>query len=223
MDMVFGARRRVRAALGDAAVGYAQVRGWSVVPGARLVRAGRAERCSCAKPDCATPGLHPASEDWARAASAEPAAVRALWSRLPDAPIVLPTGTSFDVIDVPTSAGVRALARLERMGTRLGPVAATPAGRAQFFVDPGAAPHMPELLRRLGWDGVELDLRAYGVGDYVFAPPSPMGTLGAARWLRRPTHANSWLPEARLLLGTISYACHRTSQHPHRLGLWRAS
>lgn len=221
--MVFGARRRVRAALAEAALDYARARAWAVTPGASLARAGRGQRCSCASADCPSPGSHPANQDWARTASADPAVVRAMWSRAPDAPILLPTGLAFDVIDVPDVAGFRALARLERMGARLGPVAATPTGRIQFYVDAGAAVALPSLLRRLGWDGVSLDVRCHGLGEYVVAPPSPMGSAGSARWVRRPTHTNSWLPEARLLLGAITYACHRVGG-PNASGasLWRA-
>jgi hypothetical protein len=96
------------------------------------------------------------------------------------------------------------------MGLRLGPVTATPTGRAQFFVAPGAAAELPHLLYRMGWDDADLDLRCLGPGDHVTAPPSDLGGLGPVRWLRAPVlDAAQQPPEARLLLGTLAYVCHR--------------
>lgn len=97
--------------------------------------------------------------------------VTASWTGYPGAAVLLPVGRSFDVIEVAEEAGRRALVRLERMGLPLGPVTATPDGRAQFFVAPGAAAGLPQLLYRMGWDDAGLDLRALGQGAYVTAPP----------------------------------------------------
>jgi hypothetical protein len=100
--------------------------------------------------------------------------------------------------------------RLERMGLRLGPVLLTPTGRAQFFVAPGAAAELPQLLYRMGWDDARLDLRCLGPGDHVTAPPSDFGGLGPVRWLREPRQDTvRQPPEARLLLGTLAYVAHR--------------
>jgi len=108
------------------------------------------------------------------------------------------------------SVHYRALVRLERMGLPLGPVLATPCGRAYFFVAPGAAAELPQLLYRMGWDDAALDLHCLGPGDFVTAPPSDLGGLGPARWLRPPEFGSAAQPpEARLLLGTLAYACHR--------------
>ena len=79
----------------------------------------------------------------------------------------------------------------------LGPVVSTPARRLAFFVLPGAAAKVPELLRRLGWPPDALDLVVRGEGDWVAAPPTRMGSGGCAQWARRPTAANRWLPDAR--------------------------
>jgi hypothetical protein len=73
----------------------------------------------------------------------------------------------------------------------------------------------------MGWDDAELDLRCHGEGDYIFAPPSPLGLLGTAEWIRAPEEGRA-LPEARLLLGTLAYACHRNSPRTGS-GLWLAS
>ncbi|WP_049660200.1 bifunctional DNA primase/polymerase, partial [Kitasatospora sp. MY 5-36] len=144
------------------------------------------------------PGLHPVRGGGrARAARTEGA-------------VLFPTGRAFDVLDVPEQAGLQALVRLERMGTQVGPVLAPPTGRLQFLVAAGTARRLPDLLYRMGWDDAALDLVCHGEGGHVAAPPTVLGGLGPVRWLRRPTRDNAGCPpEARLLLGTLAYACHR--------------
>lgn len=133
------------------------------------------------------------------------------WSEYPGAALMLPVGRAFDVIEVAEAAGRRALVRLERMGLPLGPVCATPTGRARFFVAPGAAAELPQLLYRMGWDDADLDLHCLGPGAHITAPPSDLGGLGPVRWLRPPTLDTAGAPpQARLLLGTLAYICHRT-------------
>jgi hypothetical protein len=209
-----GSRRRTRAsAYATAVAEYTGLCGWAVVPGARAARGGSgAERrqCSCGAPACAAPGAHPLPFAREIPAGATLEQVASAWEQVPGAAVLLPVGRAFDVIDVAERSGVRALARLERMGLRLGPVIATPTGRAQFFVAPGAAAELPRLLYRMGWDDTDLDLRCLGPGDHVAAPPSDLGGLGPVRWLRGPEFDSAQQPpEARLLLGTLAYVCHR--------------
>ncbi|GAA2322885.1 bifunctional DNA primase/polymerase [Streptomyces kunmingensis] len=181
--------------------------GWDVVPGARA--AGPA--CSCGKTDCPAPGAHPLDPAAVVPAGATLGEVTASWSRFPGASVLLPVGRAFDIIDVPEPAGRRALIRLERMGLPLGPVIATPEGRAHFFVAPGAAAQLPTLLYRMGWDDATLDLHALGPGAYITAPPSDRGGLGPAAWLRAPSlDTATQPPQARLLLGTLAYVAHRS-------------
>jgi hypothetical protein len=125
---------------------------------------------------------------------------------------MLVVGRAFDAIEVAEPVGRRALARMERMGLPLGPVTATPDGRAHFFVAPGAAAELPGLLYRMGWDEPAcLDLHGLGPGEYLTAPPSDRGGQGPARWLRPPAlDAAGGPPEARLLLGTLAYVAHRS-------------
>ena len=128
----------------------------------------------------------------------------------PDGSVLLAVGRRFDLLDVPEQAGLRALVRLERMGTQVGPVLAAPTGRLFFFVARGTAELLPDLLYRMGWDDAELDLRCLGAGDHVTAPPSDLSGLGPVRWLREPLlDSAAHPPEARLLLGTLAYVCHR--------------
>ncbi|MBV2152437.1 bifunctional DNA primase/polymerase [Kitasatospora sp. SUK 42] len=199
------------------AVGYAESRHWEVTPGAWLVDGGGSTRCSCGDRRCTLPGAHPLDADWSRRASAGPVAVRTWWTELPEASILLPTGRSFDVLDVPETAGCLALARMERMDLHLGPVAVLPfapgrAGRRlHFLVLPGVAVRLPEMLRKLGWPPGRLDLVARGEGDWTVAPPSRIGSAGYAQWARSPTTLNRWLPDASELISPLAYACGRDS------------
>ncbi|MFB8240294.1 bifunctional DNA primase/polymerase [Kitasatospora purpeofusca] len=193
-----GARRRTRVTTSQAAAEYTGRWGWAVVVGEPARAAGTPERCHCGTPRCAAPGLHPVP-------GAGPDAGPG-----PDASVLFPTGRAFDVLDVPEQAGLQALVRLERMGTQVGPVLAAPTGRLQFLVAAGTALRLPDLLYRMGWDDAALDLACHGEGSFVAAPPTVLAGLGPVRWLRRPTRDNAGCPpEARLLLGTLAYACHR--------------
>ncbi|WP_329132913.1 bifunctional DNA primase/polymerase [Streptomyces sp. NBC_01476] len=208
MEHTIGAPRQLAGQLLDTAVRYALERHWDVLPGSWLDReAGGAPRCSCAAPSCPAAGAHPTRPDWVTQATGNPAQVRGMWQRSPLASVLLPTGRTFDAIDVPESAGLLALARLERMQLPLGPVISMPTRRLAFFVLPGAAAKVPALLRGLGWPPESLDLVVRGQGDWVTAPPSRMGTGGSAQWLREPNELNRWLPDAAELLRPLVYAC----------------
>lgn len=203
-----GARRRGRTSECTAVAEYTGLWGWEVVPGARA--AAPARDCSCGHTSCGAPGAHPLALAPTVPAGATLDEVTETWSEYPGAAVLLPVGRAFDVIEVSEEAGRRALVRLERMGLPLGPVTATPDGRAQFFVAPGAAAGLPQLLYRMGWDDAGLDLRALGQGSYVTAPPSDRAGLGPMSWLRPPALDSAGdPPQARLLLGTLAYLCHR--------------
>jgi hypothetical protein len=195
--------------LRDAAVRYAEERHWDVVPGTWLEVVDGAQRCSCEDPACAEPGAHPAGEDWPTQATGSATVARRLWSRQPTASILLPTGRTFDAIEVPETAGFLALARMERMELTLGPVTLAPDGRMRFFVLPGGAAKLPDLVRKLGWSPEALDMTGLGEGAYVAAPPSRLGSRGAVQWACRPTAVNRWLPDVEELVSSLSYACGR--------------
>ncbi|MFI1757584.1 bifunctional DNA primase/polymerase [Streptomyces sp. NPDC020571] len=202
------ARRRGRASECTVVAEFTGLWGWDVVPGART--AGGA--CSCGLPDCPAPGAHPLDFAPRVPAGATLDEATEAWAGFPGAAVMLAVGRTFDVIEVAESAGLRALARLERMGLPLGPVAATPQGRAHFFVAPGAAAELPRLLYRMGWDDPSaLDLSGLGPGTYITAPPSDRGGRGPVRWLRPPALDSATKPPAaRLLLGTLAYVAHRS-------------
>jgi hypothetical protein len=202
-----GARRRGRSSECTAVAEFTGLWGWDVVPGARAA----AGVCSCGKADCPAPGAHPLDFAPVIPAGATLDEVSDTWGEFPGAAVMLEVGRAFDVIEVAEAAGRRALARLERMGLPLGPVTASPDGRAHFFVAPGAAAELPRLLYRMGWDDASLDLHGLGPGTYVTAPPSDRGGLGPVRWLRPPALDSATRPpQARLLLGTLAYVAHRS-------------
>lgn len=193
----------------DHAVRYAEERHWDVFAGTWLEVANGREFCSCGAQDCAAPGAHPAVEDWAAQATGSAVQVRRIWAKRPEASILMPTGRTFDALDVPDSAGFLALARLERMQRSLGPVTLTPDHRMLFFVLPGAGAKVADLVRKLGWSLAAMDLSARGEGEYVAAPPTRYGGRGAVQWARRPTPANRWLPDTEELIDALAYACGR--------------
>ncbi|MFF9278390.1 bifunctional DNA primase/polymerase [Streptomyces griseosporeus] len=200
-------RRRGRSSECTAVAEFTGLWGWDVVPGARAA----AGVCSCGRADCRAPGAHPLDFAPEIGAGATLDQVSEAWGEFPGAAVMLPVGRAFDVIEVAEPAGRRALVRLERMGLPLGPVAATPQGRAHFFVAPGGAADLPRLLYRMGWDDPALDLRGLGPGTYITAPPSDRGGLGPVRWLRPPALDSATKPpQARLLLGTLAYVAHRS-------------
>lgn len=193
----------------DAAVRYAEERHWDVFPGTWLEAVEGVERCSCGDTGCVAAGAHPTRPDWAGQATGSGAAARRMWSKQPTSSILMPTGRTFDAIDVPESAGFLALARMERMALTLGPVTCTPDRRMLFFVLPGAAAKAPELVRHLGWNAEAIDLVGRGDGHYVAGPPTRLGGRGAVQWARRPTPANRWLPDVEELISPLAYACAR--------------
>ncbi|MFD4524254.1 bifunctional DNA primase/polymerase [Streptomyces sp. NPDC058470] len=202
-----GSRRRGRSSECTAVAEFTGLWGWDVVPGARTA----AGACSCGRADCPAPGAHPLDFAPTIPAGATLDEVTEAWADFPGAAMMLPVGSAFDVIEVAEAAGRRALVRLERMGLPLGPVTATPDGRAHFFVTPGSAPELPELLYRMGWDDASLDLHGLGSGTHITAPPSDRAGLGPVRWLRSPALDSATKPpQARLLLGTLAYVAHRS-------------
>ncbi|MFE9648839.1 bifunctional DNA primase/polymerase [Streptomyces sp. NPDC006365] len=204
-----GSRRRGRASECTAVAEFTGLWGWDVVPGARAV----AGSCSCGRADCPAPGAHPLDFAPVVPAGATLDQATEAWAEFPGAAVLLPVGRAFDVIEVAEPAGRRALIRLERMGLPLGPVTATPDGRAHFFVAPGTAAELPEFLYRMGWDwdDATLDLHDLGPGTYITAPPSDRAGLGPVRWLRSPALDSATKPPAaRLLLGTLAYVAHRS-------------
>lgn len=206
------ARKRVES-LRLAASRYAAM-GWPVCPGAQphvrmpQQRSGRA--CSCDRIGCPAPGAHPLSPAWKLQATTDPQVVRQWWGESPQANILLVTGRSFDVLDVPAAAGRLAIRRLDEFNISPGPVAATTSDRTLFFVGTRAlgdddewwSCHLdcePEVLPEI------TGLRWHCKDSYVVAPPSRLSNGLQARWLAEP--GTRPLPDALRLLELLADAC----------------
>jgi hypothetical protein len=216
-----GRRRRLRkqrskpAVPSDAALTFATEWRWPVLPGAGLSRrpgglqrALRAAVCACPAPDCQDPGAHP-DEPPLLAASTDARLVRWWWERRPDAPVLLATGGPLaggsgpSAVSLPAVAGARALATLDKLGVRTGPVVATPE-RWALLVAPYTFDELGELLSEQEW--VPGSLRFHGPGGYLPLPPSRTGA-GTVRWAREPKAGKDgrapWLPQAAAVVDQL--------------------
>lgn len=158
----------LRIRLRHAAHGFAD-QGWAVTPGGYF----NGQRMACDRPTCWATSCHPLLPDWETAT----ALVGPWWDDKPHS-VLLPTGRTFDAIEVPARVGccVR--------GIR-GPVILTPNGRWIFLVRPGVPPR-PELQERD-------DLVQHGVGSWVPAPPTVLPE-GPVRWHLSPRQVGWRLP-----------------------------
>jgi hypothetical protein len=120
---------------------------------------------------------------WLASAGTYPRSTLALWEERPDAPVVLPCGSVFDVVSAPAMFGRRMLDRLWDDGPGSGPVAEF-RGRMLLFAAPGTAQRLPVLLEWEEWGarGRGRDTRearrtnavppllCHGTGDAVTVP-----------------------------------------------------
>lgn len=97
--------------LGKAALAYAKHFGWHVLP-LHSIKNGR---CTCGKPDCASPGKHPLTAHGVADASEDPATIAGWWQRWPWANVGIATGagSGFFVLDVDGPSGEESLRDLE--------------------------------------------------------------------------------------------------------------
>ncbi|OON71669.1 hypothetical protein GBW32_21140 [Streptomyces tsukubensis] len=105
------------------------------------------------------------------------------WTTVAGPPVGLPTGTRFDVLELPAEAGIAVL-----RGLPLTSPVALQGETVRLLVAAGGAEELPGLLDWLEWGTLALDLRAVGSGGLIEAP-TPPGTRtaqGAALWLRPP-------------------------------------
>ncbi|MCX4993898.1 bifunctional DNA primase/polymerase [Streptomyces longwoodensis] len=145
---------------------------------------------------------------WLASAGAHPRSTLALWAEQPDAPVVLPCGSVFDVVNVPALFGRRMLDRLWDEGAGTGPVAVF-RGRVLLFAAPGTAQRLPSLLAWEEWGGRDArdcrtaavpPLLCHGTGDAVTVPPLTATAPAGARWLVAPDTRHPWLPGPEVLL-----------------------
>ncbi|MGK5696144.1 bifunctional DNA primase/polymerase [Streptomyces sp. URMC 128] len=151
---------------------------------------------------------------WLASAGTYPRSTLALWEERPDAPVVLPCGSVFDVVSAPAMFGRRMLDRLWDDGPGSGPVAEF-RGRMLLFSAPGTAQRLPVLLeweewgkrggdtREPGRTGGVPPLLCHGTGDAVTVPAPADDTSpgrSGARWLVAPDTRQPWLPGPEVLL-----------------------
>ncbi|MFD7199978.1 bifunctional DNA primase/polymerase [Streptomyces sp. NPDC059893] len=150
---------------------------------------------------------------WLASAGMHPRSTLAFWESRPGAPVVLPCGTAFDVVNVPSMFGRRMLDALWEDGPGSGPVAAH-RGRMLLFTAPGTAHRLPSLLEWEEWGPAVPPLLCHGSGDAVTVPPPAGGTDHAggphadSRWVVAPDTRHPWLPGPEVML----WACVRAAR-----------
>ncbi|WP_256362769.1 bifunctional DNA primase/polymerase [Streptomyces sp. TRM70350] len=145
---------------------------------------------------------------WLASARTYPRSTLAFWEERPDAPVVLPCGSAFDIVSAPAVFGRQMLDLLWDEGP--GPVAVF-RGRMLLFATPGTAQRLPSLLEWEEWGATGPGshgrtaavppLLCHGTGDAVTVP-APTGTASASgsRWLVAPDTRRPWLPGPEILL-----------------------
>ncbi|GAA2420028.1 bifunctional DNA primase/polymerase [Streptomyces glaucus] len=147
---------------------------------------------------------------WLASAGTYPRSTLAFWEERPGAPVVLPCGSAFDVVNAPAIFGRRMLDRLWDEGPGSGPVAEF-RGRMLLFAAPGTAQRLPSLLEWEEWgargrtDGrtsAVPPLLCHGTGDAVTVPAPTGGpdTRSGSRWLVAPDTRQPWLPGPEVLM-----------------------
>ncbi|MGW7284444.1 bifunctional DNA primase/polymerase [Streptomyces sp. NPDC054847] len=155
--------------------------------------------------DRAAARVTPPGAGWLASAETYPRSALAQWEARPTAPAVLPCGSVFDVVTVPSIFGRRMLDRLWEEGPGSGPVAVH-RGRMMLFAAPGTAQRLPSLLDWEEWGDAVPPLLCHGTGDAVTVPPLiPANTAYEPRWVVAPDTRRPWLPGPEVLL----WACVR--------------
>ncbi|MGV9302253.1 MULTISPECIES: bifunctional DNA primase/polymerase [unclassified Nonomuraea] len=182
-------KKRTRPTRVESVLQYAAL-GWASVPGAHPLRRG-ARACSCDRIGCPDPGAHPLSPAWSLQATTDTTQLTRWWQREPEANVILPTGRVFDVFDVPLTAGLTALSRMDAADFHSGPVASH-GDRVLFYVATRGNPEDEDE-----WWTCSLDVAPTSIDEtpglrwhcrdsYVLAPPSTMAGGQPVSWLRPP-------------------------------------
>ncbi|HSV64633.1 MAG TPA: bifunctional DNA primase/polymerase [Mycobacteriales bacterium] len=178
-----------------AAVSYA-AHGWPVIPGVYA----NGGRCGCPRIGCRRAGLHPLPEGWEQAATTDVLQVGCWWARHAWA-ILLPTGQTVNVVELPTELGP---ATASRLGDRAGPIAAAPGHRWLLFC---AAEVERVTTSEEEWrSGLLLHSR----GSWV-PVPSNGGARGRSGWIRPPRIVGWRLPGTGEVLAAARAAAASTA------------
>ncbi|WP_180687551.1 bifunctional DNA primase/polymerase [Streptomyces gossypiisoli] len=147
---------------------------------------------------------------WLASAGTYPRSTLAFWEERPDAPVVLPCGSAFDIVSAPAIFGRQMLDRLWDEGPGSGPVAVF-RGRMLLFATPGTAQRLPSLLEWEEWGATGPEshgrtaaippLLCHGTGDAVTVPaPTGKAEVSGSRWVVAPDTRHPWLPGPEILL-----------------------
>lgn len=159
------------------ALRYAEELGWPVLP----VHSIRNGACTCGRSDCTSPGKHPRTRHGVKEASTDPKAIRAWWSRWPDANVGIRTGaeSGLVVLDVdPRNGGDPALSDLLNRHGELPKTTEAETGgggRHMLFAHPGDGVTVTRSSLAAG-----VDIKADGA--YIVAPPSVHISGGRYCW-----------------------------------------
>ncbi|MDW4911476.1 hypothetical protein RB628_40900 [Streptomyces sp. ADMS] len=186
---------------------------------------------------------------WLASAGTYPRSTISFWAERPTAPLVLPCGTVFDVVNTPAVFGRRMLDRLWGDGPGSGPVAAY-RGRILLFAAPGTAQRLPSLLRWEEWgsagggdDGGARRRRSvppllcHGRGDAVTVPALVNDGTGhdteeeaeedskgdprlESRWVVAPDTCRPWLPGPEILLWAAVRAARAAASSGVRISIF---
>ncbi|MEU6220026.1 bifunctional DNA primase/polymerase [Streptomyces sp. NPDC047022] len=164
---------------------------------------------------------------WLASAGTHPRGTLAFWAERPTAPVVLPCGTAFDVVNAPAIFGRRMLDRLWDEGPGSGPVAAH-RGRMLLFTAPGTARRLPALLDWEEWGGRAHGippLLCHGPGDAVTVPavrsaPADGDTRPESRWLVAPDTRHPWLPGPEIVLWAAVRAARAAASAAVRISIF---
>lgn len=157
---------------------------------------------------------------WLASAGAYPRSVLSLWEDRPTAPAVLPCGSVFDVVNVPTIFGRRMLDRLWEEGPGSGPVAMH-RGRMLLFAAPGTAQRLPALLDWEEWGEAVPAMLCHGIGDAMTVPPlTRVPGASGPRWLVAPDTRHPWLPGPEVMLWACVRAARAASSSSVRISIF---
>lgn len=130
----------------------------------------------------------PATRNGFKDATTDPERINAWWKRHPDSNIGLPTGISFDVIDIDPPDGPPSLVKLldelkeSEQELHVHGVVTTSSGGTHYYIKPNPERGNKARIRP------GIDTR--GAGGYVVAPPSTLGEPGRSwSWQAVPSPA----------------------------------
>ena len=152
------------AAFSTSALDYA-ARGWKVVLNHGIPAEGR---CTCGRPDCASPGKHPRFPNWAHTATSDPTVIASWAKQFPYSNIGLLLGPASGIVDVESDSEEGALFAEELISPDIvTPMYRSSRGTHRLFRYPAHLP-LPQIIKHRG---LEIRLGGGGSSTQSIAPP----------------------------------------------------